>query len=85
MGSNAHMSQMEDALAAHGDEFREETWAEMPDAVKALNPKLELEAEVEDIMRWLVFSRPDGEPQYLELAPPTIFELERRYPDEVWF
>jgi phosphatidylserine/phosphatidylglycerophosphate/cardiolipin synthase-like enzyme len=49
---------VEEALAAHGEEFREEAWAELPDAVKALGPKLELEADVEDITRWLVFDVP---------------------------
>jgi hypothetical protein len=77
------MTQMQGALAAHGDELREETWAEVPDAVKALGAKLELEAEIDEITRWLVFPGSDGEPAYLQLAPMTIFDLERRYPDEI--
>ena len=35
MGSSAHMSHMVSALAAHGEELREETWEDVPVVVKA--------------------------------------------------
>jgi hypothetical protein len=74
---------MVSALAAHGEELREETWEDVPAVVKALGPKLELEAEIDEISRSLVFEGPDGKPEYLALAPLTIYDLERRYPDEI--
>jgi hypothetical protein len=49
--------------------------------VKALEPKLELEGEVDEIERWLVFEGTYGRPEYLALAPLTIFDLEERFLD----
>jgi hypothetical protein len=77
------MDQIESALAAHGEELREETWEDVPDVVRALGPKLELEAEIDEISRWLVFEGTDGQSECLALAPLTIFDLEQRYPDEI--
>jgi hypothetical protein len=75
------MDSIERVLAAHGKELHEETWENLPEAVKALEPKLELEGEIDEIERWLVFEGPEGEPQHLALAPLTIFDLEERFPD----
>lgn len=83
MGSSAHTAAINAVLAAHAEEFRQEVLDDLPDAVKALGPLIELEPQVEDIERWLVFQGSDGKPQYLALAPLTIFELKERYPDEI--
>jgi hypothetical protein len=83
MGSSAHMDQMESVLNAHEQELREETWEDVPEVVRALGPKLEFEAEIDEISRWLVFVGSNGKSEYLALAPLTIFDLEHRYPDEI--
>jgi hypothetical protein len=81
MGSDAALDSIERVLAAHGRELHEETWENLPEAVKALKPRLELEGEIEEIERWLVFVGADGKAELLALAPITIFELEERFPD----
>jgi hypothetical protein len=75
MGSSAHMAAMEHVLAKYGDELRAETWEDVPEAVKALGPALELEAEIDDITRWLVFAGADGERHYLHA---TVILVDRR-------
>jgi hypothetical protein len=81
VGSGAAASSIERVLDAHGKELYEETWESLPEVVKALKPRLELEGEIEEIERWLVFAGPDGEEEFLALAPITIFQLEERFPD----
>jgi hypothetical protein len=68
-------------MKAHGEELAREAWDDLPDAVKELRPRVELEPEVDYIERWLVFTKTEGAEQYLKLADLTIFELEERFPD----
>jgi hypothetical protein len=58
VGSGAAASSIERVLDAHGKELYEETWESLPEVVKALKPRLELEGEIEEIERWLVFAVP---------------------------
>lgn len=81
MGSSARLSFIEEVMTEHSDELTQETWAELPAAVKALKPRVQLEPEIDEVARLLVFDGAGGKQEYLALAPLTIFDLERRYGD----
>jgi hypothetical protein len=81
MGSSARLDFIEQVLVEHGDELAQETLESLPSAIKALGPRVELEPEVDEIERALVFEGVSGEPEHLALAPLTIFDLEDRYGD----
>jgi len=65
----------------HREELAQETWNDLPTAVKALKPRVELEAETDEIARLLVFEGSAGEQGWLALAPLTISDLDERYGD----
>jgi hypothetical protein len=75
MGSHAAHSWIERVLAAHRTKLHNETSEDLPEGVKAPGPKLQLEGEIDEIERWLVFAGPDGEPEYWLSSPLTIFDL----------
>ena len=81
MGSSSQLNFIEQVLADHSAELEQETWDDLPAAVKALKPRVELEPEVDKIERTLVFEGAAGEPERLALASLTIFDLEDRYGD----
>lgn len=68
-------------MTEHGEELSQETWEDLPTAVKALKPRVQLEPEIDEIARMLVFDGTTGEREYLALAPLTIFDLDERYGD----
>lgn len=81
MGGMAAMKSIERVMEAHHDELCRETWEALPDVIKALRPKLELEAQVDFIERWLAFTTPEHGEEHLQLPDITIWELEERFPD----
>ena len=88
MGSSARLNFIEQVISEHGEELAQETWNDLPTPVKALKPRVELEAEIDEIARLLVFEGSAGEQEYLALAPLNISDLDERYgdPDEepIW-
>ena len=81
MGSSAMYSFIEEVLAQHGDELLEEALNDLPERVRALEPRIELRPEVDELERWLVVENAEGEGEFLALAPLTIFDLEERFGD----
>ena len=51
MGSSARLDFIEQVMTEHGEELALETWKDLPAAVKALKPRVELEAEIDEIAR----------------------------------
>lgn len=88
MGSSAQLDFIRQVMTEHGKELAQEALNDLPTAVKALKPRVELEPEIDEIARLLVFEASAGEREYLALAPLTIFDLDDRYgdPDEdaIW-
>ena len=81
MGSSAQLDFIRQVMTEHGEELAQETWDGLPTAVKTLKPHVELEPEIDEIARLLVFEGSAGEQEYLALAPLTIFDLDERYGD----
>lgn len=81
MGSSARLDFIEQVMTEHGEELTQEAWNDLPTPVKALKPRVELEAEIDEIARLLVFEGSAGEQEYLALAPLTISDLDERYGD----
>jgi hypothetical protein len=81
MGSSARLDFIEQVMTEHGQELAQETWNDLPTAVKALKPRVELEPEIDEVARLLVFEGSAGKQEYLALAPLTIFDLGERYGD----
>jgi hypothetical protein len=81
MGSGAMYDFVQGVLAEHGDDLVAEVLNDLPRQIKALGPRVELEPEVDELQRWLVFDGVEDEPEYLALASLTIFDLERRFGD----
>ena len=77
----ARLDFIEQVMTEHGDELAQETWNDLPTAVKALKPRVELEAEIDEIARLLMFEGSAGEQEHLALAPLTISDLDERYGD----
>ena len=81
MGSSARLDFIEQVMSDHGEELAQETWNDLPTPVKALKPRVELQADIDEIARLLVFERSAGQQEYLALAPLTISDLDERYGD----
>lgn len=81
MGSSAQFDFIRQVMTEHGEELARETSDDLPTAVKALKPRVELQPEIDEIARSLVFEGSAGEREYLVLAPLTIFDLDERYGD----
>jgi len=78
MGSGAMYSFMRKCSPNTARELVEEALNHLPERIKALEPRIKLEPEVDELERWLVVENAEGAEEYLALAPLTIFDLEER-------
>lgn len=81
MGSIARMDALKEFVAAEADTLRANVEADLPEAVRRLNPRIVVEAGHEEVERALVFTGSDGTEEWLYLAALDYFCLHLHYPE----